>query len=180
MYGYTAHMERLMKAQALADPSRYQFMSSKKTVEINPFHPLIVDLAARVEKDKEDESVKVVAQTLFDAALVQGDFELVDKTRFTQSVVSLLNDKVRGACKDGGVRACVCACVFVCAECSGYAAQCLVDPVRQLGLDSAAKADVPELSEEDDEEKKEEEKEGGDKSSEDGGAEGSDEKKDEL
>jgi heat shock protein beta len=95
-YGYTAHMERLMKAQALADPSRYQFMSSKKTVEINPFHPLIVDLAARVEKDKEDESIKVVAQTLFDAALVQGDFELVDKTRFTQSVVSLLNDKVRG------------------------------------------------------------------------------------
>ena len=93
-YGYTAHMERLMKAQALADPSRYQFMSSKKTVEINPFHPLIADLAARVEKDKEDESLKVVAQTLFDAALVQGDFELTDKTRFTQSVVSLLNGKV--------------------------------------------------------------------------------------
>jgi HSP90 family molecular chaperone len=87
-------MERLMKAQALADPSRYQFMSSKKTVEINPFHPLIADLAARVEKDKEDESLKVVAQTLFDAALVQGDFELTDKTRFTQSVVSLLNGKV--------------------------------------------------------------------------------------
>ena len=57
-YGYTAHMERLMKAQALADPSRYQFMSSKKTVEINPFHPLIADLAARVEKDKEDEGLK--------------------------------------------------------------------------------------------------------------------------
>jgi HSP90 family molecular chaperone len=48
-----------------------------------------------VEKDKEDEAVKGVAQTLFDAALVQGDFELVDKTRFTQSVVALLNDKVR-------------------------------------------------------------------------------------
>jgi heat shock protein beta len=93
-YGYTAHMERLMKAQALADPSRYQFMSSKKTVEINPFHPLIADLAARVEKDKDDESIKIVAQTLYDAALVQGDFELVDKTRFTQAVVSLLNDKV--------------------------------------------------------------------------------------
>ncbi len=114
-YGYTAHMERLMKAQALADPSRYQFMSSKKTVEINPFHPLIVDLAARVEKDKEDETVKVVAQTLFDAALVQGDFELADKTRFTQSVVSLLNDKVRGAWKDGW-RACV--RVVVCVACS--------------------------------------------------------------
>ena len=71
-------------------------------------------------------------------------------------------------------------CVCVRAECSGYAARCLVDPMWQLGLDSSAKADVPELSEEDDEEKKEEEKEGGDKSSEDGGAEGSDEKKDEL
>ena len=99
-----------MKAQALADPSRYQFMSSKKTVEINPFHPLIADLAARVEKDKEDESLKVVAQTLFDAALVQGDFELVDKTRFTQSVVSLLNDKVRGGFRSAWL-VCVCVCV---------------------------------------------------------------------
>jgi len=116
-------------------------MSSKKTVEINPFHPLVADLAARVEKDKEDESLKVVAQTLFDAALVQGDFELVDKTRFTQSVVSLLNDK--------------------------------------LGLDTSAKAEVPELTEEDEEEKKEE-SEGEDKTSDDNSSEGSEEKKDEL
>jgi hypothetical protein len=157
-YGYTAHMERLMKAQALADPSRYQFMSSKKTVEINPFHPLIADLAARVEKDKEDESLKVVAQTLFDAALVQGDFELVDKTRFTQSVVSLLNDKV------------ICARVV-------WRCACLTRV--QLGLDTSAKAEVPELTEEDEEEKKEE-SEGEDKTSDDSSSEGSEEKKDEL
>ena len=160
-YGYTAHMERLMKAQALADPSRYQFMSSKKTVEINPFHPLIADLAARVEKDKDDESIKVVAQTLYDAALVQGDFELVDKTRFTQSVVALLNDKVMRP------STAVTARLWLC------------NSALQLGLDSSAKAETPELVEEEEEEKKEE-KDGDDKTSDDGSSEGSEEKKDEL
>merc|ERR1711959_103075 len=82
-YGYTAHMERLMKAQALADPSKYSFMAPKKTLEINPFHPVLVSLAQKVSEDKEDDMAKDMATTLFETAMVQGDFELDNKADFT-------------------------------------------------------------------------------------------------
>ncbi len=52
-YGYSANMERIMKSQAFADPSRAQHLLSKKTMEINPRHPIIVELLARVNENKE-------------------------------------------------------------------------------------------------------------------------------
>ena len=52
-YGYSANMERIMKSQAFADPSRAQHLVSKKTMEINPRHPIIVELLARVNENKD-------------------------------------------------------------------------------------------------------------------------------
>merc|ERR1711939_263328 len=57
-YGYTANMERLMKAQALNDPSRYSFMASRKTVEINPYHPVILKLSEKIKENAEDDDAK--------------------------------------------------------------------------------------------------------------------------
>lgn len=93
-YGYTAHMERLMKAQALSDPSRYGFMAPKKTLEVNPFHPIVKELAKRATEDGESEATKLTARLLFESAMVQGDFELGDKARFTQSLQGLLREKL--------------------------------------------------------------------------------------
>merc|ERR1712199_143702 len=53
-YGYTAHMERLMKAQALNDASKGSFMSAKKTLEINPRHPMVLSLSDRVKGEDEE------------------------------------------------------------------------------------------------------------------------------
>lgn len=52
-YGYSANMERIMRAQAFADPSKAQHMVSKKTMEINPRHPIIVELLQRVGDEKD-------------------------------------------------------------------------------------------------------------------------------
>ena len=52
-YGYSANMERIMKAQAFADPTRAQYLLSKKTMEINPRHPIIAELLRQVTANAE-------------------------------------------------------------------------------------------------------------------------------
>merc|ERR1711918_305203 len=92
-YGYTAHMERLMKAQALNDASKGSFMAAKKTMEINPRHPMILTLNDRV-KAEDDESKKEAAELaniLFDTAAVQAGFDLEDATGFAARVHRMLN-----------------------------------------------------------------------------------------
>ena len=77
-YGWTANMERIMKAQALRDTSTMGYMAAKKHLEINPDHSIIENLRVRAEADKNDKSVKDLVQLLFETSLLSSGFSLED------------------------------------------------------------------------------------------------------
>ena len=77
-YGWTANMERIMKAQALRDTSTMGYMAAKKHLEINPDHSIVETLRAKAEADKNDKSVKDLVHLLFETSLLSSGFALED------------------------------------------------------------------------------------------------------
>merc|ERR1719511_493404 len=77
-YGWTANMERIMKAQALRDTSTMGYMAAKKHLEINPDHSIVENLKQRAKADKNDKSVKDLVMLLFETSLLSSGFSLED------------------------------------------------------------------------------------------------------
>jgi len=85
-YGWTANMERIMKAQALRDTSTMGYMAAKKHLEINPDHSIIENLRQRAEADKNDKSVKDLVLLLFETGLLSSGFSLEDPQIHAQRI----------------------------------------------------------------------------------------------
>merc|ERR1712071_688791 len=75
-YGWTANMERIMKAQALRDTSTMGYMAAKKHLELNPDHPIVESLRVKSEADKNDKAVKDLVMLLFETSLLSSGFSL--------------------------------------------------------------------------------------------------------
>merc|ERR1712087_728991 len=90
-YGYSANMERIMKSQAFSDAKRSSYLFSKKTWEINPRHPIIVELNKRVSGgDEASQEVKDLALVLLDTAMINSGFSMENAGDFSQRMYRVM------------------------------------------------------------------------------------------
>merc|ERR1712159_966877 len=94
MGGYSAQQEKIMKAQAFQNKDQIQMMSGRKTLEINPNHPVIVDLLSKVKADKEDKVAVDSAQVLFQTALIESGYEIADPFALVSRVYRLMSKEL--------------------------------------------------------------------------------------
>merc|ERR1719248_181116 len=91
-YGYSANMERIMQSQAFADNKRTQYLVSKKTMEINPRHPIVVELLKRSEENPDSDDTKDFAWVMHDTALLNSGFTLSDAAAFSSRMYRTLKN----------------------------------------------------------------------------------------
>merc|ERR1711896_85658 len=90
-FGYSAQQEKIMKAQSFQNKEQVGQMSGRKTLEINPNHPVIHDLLTKVKADKEDKKAVDTASMLFQTAMLESGYEISDPSALVHRIYSLMS-----------------------------------------------------------------------------------------
>lgn len=90
-FGWSANMERIMKAQALRDSSMATYMKSRKTLEINPDHPIIKAIKERLEANPEDAAIMDLISLMYETALLASGFTLEDPSEYAKLIYRMVN-----------------------------------------------------------------------------------------
>merc|ERR1711870_86900 len=93
-FGYSAQQEKVMKAQSFQNKDQINMMSGRKTLEVNPNHPAVVDLLSKVKTDKEDKAAVDTAQVLFQTALIESGYEIADPSALVNRVYRLMSKEL--------------------------------------------------------------------------------------
>merc|ERR1711904_202817 len=93
-FGYSAQQEKVMKAQAFQSKDQIGMMAGRKTLEVNPNHPVVADLLAKVKANKEDASAVDSAQVLFQTALLESGYDIADPTALVGRVYRLMSKEL--------------------------------------------------------------------------------------
>merc|ERR1712166_1529060 len=93
-FGYSAQQEKIMKAQAFQNKDQMGMMSGRKTLEINPNHPVVVDLLSKVKADKEDKAAVDSASILFQTALIESGYEIADPSTLVKRIYKLMSKEL--------------------------------------------------------------------------------------
>merc|ERR1712217_90205 len=93
-FGYSAQQEKVMKAQAFQNKDQPSMMSGRKTLEINPNHPVVADLLAKVKANKEDAAALDSAQVLFQTAILESGYEIADPSALVNRVYRLMSKEL--------------------------------------------------------------------------------------
>merc|ERR1712183_888519 len=93
-FGYSAQQERVMKAQSFQNKDQISMMSGRKTLEVNPNHPVVVDLLSKVKGDKDDKAALDTAQVLFHTALIESGYEIADPSALVNRVYRLMSKEL--------------------------------------------------------------------------------------
>merc|ERR1711907_906568 len=90
----SAQQERVMKAQAFQNKDQISMMSGRKTLEVNPNHPVVIDLLSKVKADKEDKAAVDSASVFFQIALIESGYEIADPTALVNRVYRLMSKEL--------------------------------------------------------------------------------------